>query len=54
MNVKTLIRTIPDFPKPGIRFRDITPLIGNPDGLHHVTLALAERYRGQVAFEIKR
>ncbi len=48
MNVKTLIRTIPDFPKPGIRFRDITPLIGNPDGLHHVTLALAERYRGQV------
>ncbi len=27
------IRTIPDFPKPGIRFRDITTLILDPDGL---------------------
>jgi adenine phosphoribosyltransferase len=36
MNVdelKKLIRDIPDFPKPGILFRDITPLIGNARGL---------------------
>ena len=48
MNIKTLIRTIPDFPKPGIRFRDITPLIGDPKGFRHVTHTFAERYEGKV------
>ena len=33
MNFKSLIRTIPDYPKPGILFRDITTLIANPVGL---------------------
>ena len=36
MDLKALIRDIPDFPQPGILFRDITPLLGNPDGLNHV------------------
>jgi adenine phosphoribosyltransferase len=48
MDIKTLIRTVPDFPKPGIRFRDITPLLGDGPGMRHVTMAFAERYGGRV------
>lgn len=33
MNLKSLIRSIPDFPKPGIVFRDITTLLNDPQGL---------------------
>jgi len=43
-SIKQLIRTIPDFPKPGIRFRDITPLLANADGFRDVVDALANRY----------
>lgn len=32
-DLKSLIRTIPDFPRPGIRFRDITTLLLDPAGL---------------------
>ncbi len=32
-DIKALIRTIPDYPKPGILFRDITTLIADPVGL---------------------
>ena len=32
-SLKSLIRDIPDFPKKGILFRDITPLLANPSGL---------------------
>ncbi len=46
--LKSLIRDIPDFPKPGIMFRDITPLIGNPRGLAAVIDQIAERYLGGV------
>jgi len=35
MNLKSLIREIPDFPKPGILFRDITTLLQNPQGLRY-------------------
>jgi adenine phosphoribosyltransferase len=31
--IEDLIRDVPDFPKPGILFKDITPLIGDPAGL---------------------
>lgn len=48
MHIKQLIRTIPDFPRPGIRFRDITPLVGSAEGLRAVVDGLAERYRGAV------
>ena len=48
MNFKSLIRTIPDFPKPGIRFRDITPLLASGTGFRHVIALLAERYAGKV------
>jgi len=48
MNFKSLIRTVPDFPKPGIRFRDITPLLASGTGFRHVIELLAERYAGKV------
>jgi adenine phosphoribosyltransferase len=48
MSFKSLIRTVPDFPKAGIRFRDITPLLASEIGLRHVIDLLAERYRGKV------
>ena len=48
MNFKSLIRTIPDFPKPGIRFRDITPLLASGTGFRHVVAVLADRYAGKV------
>ena len=44
--IKNLIRDIPDFPKPGIVFRDITPLIGNARGFAAIVDQLAEQYLG--------
>ncbi len=41
------IRTIPDYPKKGILFRDITSLLNNPEGLKMAIDQLAERYKGQ-------
>ncbi|MFZ0890550.1 MAG: adenine phosphoribosyltransferase [Candidatus Binataceae bacterium] len=46
--LKRLIRDIPDFPKPGIIFRDITPLIGSARGLAAVVDQLAAPYLGAV------
>jgi adenine phosphoribosyltransferase len=46
--IKKMIRDIPDFPKPGILFRDITPLIGNARGLAAIVDQLAEPFLGQV------
>lgn len=42
-DLKSLVRTVPDFPKPGILFRDITTLIGNGPGLAASIRHLAER-----------
>ncbi|MGA2032231.1 MAG: adenine phosphoribosyltransferase, partial [Thermoguttaceae bacterium] len=39
------IRDVPDFPKPGILFRDITPLLASPTALRQTILALADHYR---------
>lgn len=46
MSIKSLIRTIPDYPKPGVQFRDITTLLKDADGLRQVVDALVERYAG--------
>lgn len=43
MDLKSLIRDIPDFPKPGILFRDITTVLRDPDGLRYITDCLAEK-----------
>jgi adenine phosphoribosyltransferase len=45
-NLKTLIREIPDFPKPGILFYDITTLLKDRDGLRGVIDGLKNRYAG--------
>ncbi len=45
--IEKLIRDVPDFPKPGIMFKDITPLIGDPEGLSEVLGLLAEPYVGK-------
>ena len=42
--IKNLIRNIPDFPKEGINFKDITPLLGDVAGFKKVIDSLAERH----------
>ncbi len=44
-DLKSLIRTIPDYPKPGILFRDITTLLGDAAGLRACIAALAAPYQ---------
>ncbi|AIY46422.1 MULTISPECIES: adenine phosphoribosyltransferase [Mycolicibacterium] len=39
--VKSLIREVPDFPEPGVQFKDLTPLLADAEGLAAVTDALA-------------
>ena len=39
--VKKLIREVPDFPEPGVQFKDLTPLLADAEGLCAVTDALA-------------
>jgi len=43
--LKQNIRTIPDFPKPGILFRDITTLLANPEAFNSVIDLFVERYQ---------
>ena len=43
MSIKKLIRTVPDYPKPGIMFRDITTLIKDPIGLNLVVKEFCSR-----------
>ena len=45
--LKTLVRNIPDFPKPGIIFKDIAPVLGNGQAFTNLTNAFCERYRDQ-------
>ncbi|HYO63175.1 MAG TPA: adenine phosphoribosyltransferase [Pyrinomonadaceae bacterium] len=46
-DLKTLIREVPDFPKPGINFYDITTLLKHPQGLRRVVDALAAEFKGE-------
>jgi adenine phosphoribosyltransferase len=46
VDLKSLIREVPDFPKPGILFYDITTLLKEPNGLHDAVDALASQYVG--------
>ncbi len=45
--LKSLIREVPDFPKPGINFFDITTLLKDPTGLRAVLDGLNAGYAGQ-------
>jgi adenine phosphoribosyltransferase len=46
-HLKSLIREVPDFPKPGVLFYDITTLLKDPVGLKGVIDALCEHYAGK-------
>jgi adenine phosphoribosyltransferase len=49
---ESLIRTVPDFPKPGILFKDITPMVGDAKALAEVTDDLFEAFRSSEATHI--
>ncbi len=46
-DIKKYIRTIPDFPQPGIQFRDVTTLFGDPRGFRTAVDQLVAPYAGQ-------
>src|ERR1700760_3937045 len=46
MDFKDVIRTIPDYPKKGIMFRDVTTLFGNPRGFRKAVDELVQPYAG--------
>jgi adenine phosphoribosyltransferase len=47
IDIKSLIRTVPDFPRPGVLFRDITTLLKRADAFHAVVEKLGAAYRGR-------
>ena len=46
--LRSLVREVPDFPEPGIVYKDITPLLGDADGFALAVEALAEPWAGAV------
>ena len=46
MDLKQHIRDIPDFPEPGILFKDITPLLQDPEAFQYAVDCFAEHYQG--------
>ena len=46
MDIKDLVRTIPDYPKPGIMFRDITTLMEHPTGFRRTVDELVQPFAG--------
>ena len=47
LNLSDYVRAIPHFPKPGILFRDITPLLGNPSAFAETIERMADLIRGE-------
>ena len=45
MDLKDYIRDVPDFPEPGILFKDITPLLGDVKAFDYTISQLVERYK---------
>ncbi|MEQ8784674.1 MAG: adenine phosphoribosyltransferase [Pirellulaceae bacterium] len=45
IDLKSFIRDVPDFPKPGILFRDITPLLASPEAFGETIRRLCDHYR---------
>jgi adenine phosphoribosyltransferase len=53
LDLRAFIREIPDFPSPGIVFRDITPLLLDPGALDAAVAGLAERLEAtQISFVV--
>ena len=46
MDIKALVRSIPDYPKPGIIFRDITTLLEHPSGFRRAIDELVQPFAG--------
>lgn len=46
MDLKRLIRDVPDFPQPGVVFKDITPLLQKPEAFRYALNRFTERYQG--------
>ncbi len=46
-SLKELIREVPDFPKPGISFKDLTPLLQNGEGLQRAVEAMLDLFSGE-------
>lgn len=44
--IKQIIRDVPDFPKPGIIFKDITPILKDPELCNEIAAALAQQLKG--------
>ncbi len=44
IDLAALIRNVPDFPKPGVQFKDITTLLLHPDAFHQIISIWEERY----------
>ena len=47
LELTNFVRAIPDFPKPGILFRDITPLLGDPKAFAETIERMADLIRGE-------
>jgi len=47
LDLRTLVREVPDFPQPGVGFKDISPLLAHPAGLQQAVSELAEWGRGK-------
>ena len=45
MDLKSFIRDVPDYPKPGILFRDLTPLLADPAALEFVIISIADEFK---------
>ncbi len=47
MDLKSYVRDIPDWPKQGVVFKDITPLLGNRDSFKYAIDSIADHYKGK-------
>lgn len=47
MDLRTVIRDIPDFPAPGVLFRDITPLLARPEAFREAVERMTAPFRGE-------
>jgi len=47
LDLRTLVREVPDFPQPGVGFKDISPLLAHPAALQQAVSELAEWGRGK-------
>ena len=52
MDLPSIIRAVPDHPKPGITYRDITPLLGDPEALAHTTRLFREAFKAHAVSKV--